>query len=77
MTTTTSTRRARTLLDQVEAYDTGTPERLHRLHLLRGEIEDEIAGQVAVMRACGETWQTIGTALGDMSRQAAQQRYGS
>ncbi len=45
------------------------------LSALAGEIEDLIAGQVAVARAHREAWHDVGQALG-MTRQGAQQRYG-
>lgn len=49
---------------------------LELLHALQGEISDLIAGSVAGARANGASWTDIGRALGNVSKQAAQQRYG-
>lgn len=52
--------------DEVELAD---------LAALRDEVDDVIARAVASWRARGESWATIGEALG-ISKQGAQQRYG-
>lgn len=41
------------------------------------EAEADLAGWVAAARANGVSWTKIGHALGGISKQAAQQRYGS
>ncbi len=44
------------------------------LRSLIGELEDQIAGGIAVARAQGAEWHDIGRALG-VSKQAAHKRY--
>lgn len=46
------------------------------LTALRGELEDQIAGSVAVVRAHGVEWQHVANALG-VSKQAAHKRWRS
>jgi hypothetical protein len=52
-------------------------ERLTHLRALRGEVEDMIAGEVAMARRVeGASWAQVGGALGT-TRQGAQDRYGA
>ncbi len=49
---------------------------LMRLVAARTALDAEIAEQVAQVRALGGSWTTVAIAL-DVSKQAAQQRYGT
>jgi hypothetical protein len=53
-----------------------TAERLRCLRDARQAIDAEIRAEVRGMRADGQTWAVIGDAL-DVSRSAAQQRFGA
>lgn len=57
--------------DEYDALDA-----LEYLTALRGEIEDQIAGLVAVARAHGAEWQHVANAL-SVTKQAAHKRYRS
>lgn len=47
---------------------------LRFLHLVAGEIEDMIHGEITVLRVSGSSWSEIGGVLG-VSKQAAQQMH--
>jgi hypothetical protein len=49
---------------------------LMRLDQARRDAEAAVAAQVAEVRRLGGSWTTVGVALG-VTRQAAQQRYGT
>jgi hypothetical protein len=53
-----------------------TLDYLSLLHEVQGEISDLIAGAIASVRTLGGSWTDVGQALGNVSKQAAQQRYG-
>lgn len=61
--------RQHALRDEVDHLDY-----VEYLVALRGELEDQIAGSVAVARAQGAEWQHIANALG-VTKQAAHKRY--
>lgn len=48
---------------------------LSTLHAIGGQVADLIAESVTIARSSGASWGEIGRALGEMSKQAAWERY--
>lgn len=74
MTTTTYTQEVRAHVEAAEAAARGP--RLAELELARRALEAEMDAEVRAMREAGDTWARVGACLG-VTRQAAQQRYGT
>jgi hypothetical protein len=68
---------AREIADRLATGGSHVNDSLDTVETLRsliGELEDQIAGGIAVARAQGAEWHDIGRALG-VSKQAAHKRY--
>lgn len=62
--------------EMIGRVSTGNTDRLHMLGQMRTDLERIERLTVIEARNCGWTWQDVGDALG-ITRQAAQQRFGS